>query len=298
MPLRLFGGGSSGRTRTCPACEQTVAAEATFCPACYMVFRPEGAADLREHLRGGRVPGDVYLLRRMQVEDPNTGPVVRGSEAEKPARDAAAETSPPIAPKAAPPADASPPDDAQPARPTMAAEPPPPSQEAPRKPSQPTVRMGVEAFLVFESPLPPPAQSPQEIPALLAWMLEQDPIIPNNMPRLEAIHARVFREQAAARLGYEQHLLLQIADDLWLNGSRESLDSHLIRLVAAYRRAAEAYHRGENGPTEEASLALWQMASLASRLRIEGWVFLSRHRISPRAAGADRRVGSSTNPKG
>ena len=77
MPIRLFGGRENDKGRTCPACEQNVAAAATFCPSCYMVFRPEGAADLREHLQGGRIPSDVYLLRKMQVEVPETGPVVR-----------------------------------------------------------------------------------------------------------------------------------------------------------------------------------------------------------------------------
>lgn len=78
MPLRLFGGGSE-KVRACPACEHEIAAQATFCPSCYMVFRPEGAAELRKYLHGSRVPADVYLLRKMQTEDPNTGPVIRVS---------------------------------------------------------------------------------------------------------------------------------------------------------------------------------------------------------------------------
>jgi hypothetical protein len=40
-----------------------------------MVFRPEGAAALREYLQGARVPPDIYLLRKMHTEDPNAGPV-------------------------------------------------------------------------------------------------------------------------------------------------------------------------------------------------------------------------------
>ena len=76
VPLRLFGAGST-RVRPCPACERKIKADATFCPACYMVFRPEGAADLREFLQGARIPADVYLLRKMQSGDPNAGPVTR-----------------------------------------------------------------------------------------------------------------------------------------------------------------------------------------------------------------------------
>ncbi len=79
MSIRLFSGRGSDKRRTCPACEQKIAATANFCPSCYMVFRPEGAADLREHLQGGRVPSDIYLLRRLQAEDPDAGPVVRES---------------------------------------------------------------------------------------------------------------------------------------------------------------------------------------------------------------------------
>ena len=77
MALRLFGGQEDSKVRKCPACESKIAAEATFCPSCFLVIRPEGSADLRAHLRGARIPTDVYLLRKMQAEDPNAGPVVR-----------------------------------------------------------------------------------------------------------------------------------------------------------------------------------------------------------------------------
>jgi hypothetical protein len=119
-------------------------------------------------------------------------------------------------------------------------------------------------------------------------MLERDPVIPNNLERLQQIHARVFRNNPAERLGYEQHLLLQVADDLDLHPTRDALGLHLMLLVAGYRRAVEAYHVAARREEREADSALWQMASLASRLRIEAWVYQTRHGVSPEFAGRAR----------
>ena len=143
-------------------------------------------------------------------------------------------------------------------------------------------------LLVFQAPLPPPTRSIEETPALFAWMLEQDPVIPNNLDRLQKIHAGVFRDNPAERLEYEQHILLQVADDLALHPTRDALSLHLMLLAAGYRRAAEAYHVAARREEQEADSALWQMASTASRLRIEAWVFQTRHGVSPEFVGRAR----------
>jgi len=292
MPLRLFGGQGGGRVRACPACEREIAAQATFCPSCYMVFRPEGAADLREYLQGGRIPTDVYLLRKMQVEDPNTGPVVRESAvvpstppAAEPVVSAPAVPSPsePVAPQipdlvaASVPSPSAPPTAAQ----ASAVE----TVESPRSDTDtgPGVRAwkGAYSLLTFDPPLPPPTHSVDDTPTLLAWMLERDPVIPNNLELLETIHAGTFREGPAAQLGYQQHLLIQIADDLVLHPTQETLDTHLGHLAAAYRRAAGAYHTATHKGEKEKNAALWQMASMASRLRLEAWVFQTRYGVAP-----------------
>jgi hypothetical protein len=327
MPIRLFGGRGSDKGRTCPACEQKIAATATFCPSCYMVFRPEGSADLREHLQGGRIPSDVYLLRRFQAEDPNTGPVVRDagrasislsptpaepessapvqplespaavldSPSELPARAAvppfepvitegpvqsvAPSDTPPLIPPA--PAEAS-------ALPTSSVPPavPPSTQMTAQPRSQ--GRGGIEHLLEFRAPLPPPTRSIEEVSPLFAWMLEQDPIIPNNLDRLQDIHTGVFRDKPAGHLTYEQHIHLQVADDLALHSTRESMELHLEALAAGYRRAVGAYHIAARRGEYEADSALWQMASLASRLRLEGWIYQTRHGVPPEIATGGR----------
>jgi hypothetical protein len=281
MPLWFFGGQGSGETRACPACELDIAAQATFCPFCCLVIRPEGTADLREHLRGGRIPTDVYLLRKMQVEDPNTGPVIRVSEI--------APTSPPVAasdPSVPRTQESLPfstpfPATSQAFPPVTAAE----SAKAPQPQTHiaPRVRTwtGVPSLLKFEEPLPPPTRSIDETPTLFAWMLERDPVIPNNVELLETIHASNFRDTPAAHLGYAQHLLLQIADDLLLHPTQDVLNDHLTVLAAAYRRAAGAYYASVQEGQDTVNVALWQMASLASRLRVEAWVYHSRHGHPP-----------------
>ena len=292
MPLRLFGGQGSGRVRACPACEREVAAEATFCPSCYMVFRPEGAAELREHLRGGRIPADVYLLRKMQAEDPNTGPVVRES---------------PVVPSPPPPAEPVVPQAPAPSLPgpvasqksDLAVAPPPSPSRPPAAAQAPAVETvesprsetdagrgarawkGALSLLRFDPPFPPPTHSADEAPALLTWMLERDPVIPNNLELLETIHAGTFQDGSAAHLGYQHHLLIQIADDLLLHSTQETLNAHLGLLAAGYRRAAGAYHAATHRGEDDRNAALWQMASTASRLRVEAWVFRTRYGVAP-----------------
>jgi hypothetical protein len=302
--LRLFGAGSSGRTRSCPACEQEIKADASFCPSCYMVFRPEGSASLREYLQGARIPADVYLLRKMQSEDPNAGPVTRAPVQASPL---------PVAPPEPVPAPSmdslpSPSESAIPSQADFGVPPPtmpPPDQPAPaEKPraeesSAPQsgqagrprakARSGVEVFLAFHEPFPPLAVCAQDIPTLFAWMLERDPLIPNNLNRLAAIHAAVFQDKAAARLGYDQHLLLQVTEDLGLYGAKESLGFHLTQLAAAYRRAADVYRKAESDGSGAINAALWQMASLASRLRMEAWVYQSLHGESPQLPSIRQR---------
>jgi hypothetical protein len=263
-----------------------------FCPSCYLVIRPEGAAELRKHLRGGRIPTDVYLLRKMQVEDPNAGPVVRlvGN-----AQPSAPTLEPPVPPLAAPPPSEPPaaqsPDIVSPSPPAPAT-----SEASATMPTADTTGSpqreagtrhrgqawtGVRSLLTFDPPLPPPTHSPEETPGLLAWMLERDPLIPNNTDLLETIHTDTFRSGPAARLGYTQHVLLQIADDLMLHPTQETLSDHLVMLAGAYRRAAGAYHSAADKAQEETYPALWQMASMASRLRVEAWVYRTRHGAPP-----------------
>jgi hypothetical protein len=285
MPLRLFGWQGTGKYRSCPACEQKIAADATFCPFCYMVIRAEGAADLREHLQGGRIPSDVYLLRKMQVEDGNTGPVLLHS-----AEPIVADSSPPPPsaqpdpaapdPGPAPAPEADPPQLSIPAVGEPGPPPPPRSVTPVRSPQW----KGIFSFFKFEAPLPPATASIDDLPALLRWMLERDPLIPNNLERLETLHAAVFPAGPAVGLGYEQHLLLQIQDDLLLHATQEPLDTHLAQLSATYRHAAATYHAAADKEGTEANAALWQMSSLASRLRVEAWVYRSRYDARPGAS--------------
>ena len=295
MALRLFGAGNS-RVRTCPACERNVKVDATFCPSCYMVFRPEGAAALREYLQGARVPPDVYLLRKMHTEDPNAGPVTcMAPDRTDVGKAVPAETAPP------------PPIEAAASHPTASEKQPtqagsvitaPPKALAVKGGSAAgddlndrtplKSRNGVEGFLTFVEPLPPPAHSTGELPALYAWMLEKDPVIPNNLARLQEIHAEVFRDKPAARLGYEQHLLLQVAEDLRLYTTEDALAFHVAQLAAAYRRAADAYRKAEMEGSA-VHQPLWQMASLATRMRLEAWVFRARHGESPQLPSTRQR---------
>ena len=295
MPLRLFGAGST-RVRSCPACERKIKADAAFCPSCYMVFRPEGSAALREYLQGARIPADVYLLRKMQSEDPNAGPVTK-----VPAQAEAAPVSPPE-PAPAPSVE-SPPPLVESAAPLPA----PPSVEAPTPAEQPRVeegsaprnglgvphrtktRNGVESLLAFREPFPPMSVSAKDVPALFVWMLEKDPLIPNNLSRLAEIHAAAFPGTPAARLGYEQHLLLQVTEDLGLYGTKESLGFHLAQLAVAYRRASEAYRKAEADGSQAVNEALCQMASLASRLRMEAWIYHGLHGEPPQLPSTRQR---------
>jgi hypothetical protein len=256
-----------------------------------MVIRPEGAADLRAHLRGGRVPTDVYLLRKLQVEDPNAGPVVR-----LPAEAPAAPALPPAS-AALPATSAETASSAKPLDlgngPALAAakanQPAPPHPAgvaaASRGKTEPPPKVrawtGVHSLVKFDAPLPPPAQTVADLPTLFTWMLEKDPVIPNNLELLEGIHSRTFPKGPAANLGYERHVLLLIADDLLLHPTKEALENHLVLLGAAYRRAAGTYHATAEKNQAEASAALWQMSSVASRLRVEAWVYHTRHGVSP-----------------
>lgn len=284
--MRLFKAGTGGGARRCPACERSVGSEATFCPFCYMVFRPEGASDLRRHLHGERVPADVYLRRKMQAQDPDAGPVVRLTEKEA---SAAPEASVAGVAHADPPAATPMPltsaaDDAVQISMLPAMEPAPPPAP-PTEPPKP--RMAAGAFTEFPRPLPPLTESPQDVRPLLTWMLQHDPIIPNHLVRLEAIHANVFRDVAG--VGYEQHIVIQVVDDLWLHERRESLQEHLQQLAIAYRRTAQSYSRGADETEEQTDAVLWQMASLASRLRMEAWVYRSRYGDSPQLQLPRRR---------
>ncbi len=303
MPLRLFGAGGNARVRPCPACEQEIKADATFCPSCYMVFRPEGSAALREYLHGARIPADVYLLRKMQSEDPNAGPVTRASGGGAPRTDA--EAVPPPAPPAelqslSPPPSAPPVESLGPPSDQMPAEEPipldvPPTDPIPAGKSAPTARPemktrnGVEGLLAFREPAPPPTVSAEDAPALFAWMLEKDPFIPNNLDRLARIHASTFENKPAGALTYEQHLLLQVSEDLGLYGTKETLGFHLMQLAAAYRRAGDAYRKAEGIESVASNEALWQMASLASRIRMEAWVYHCLHGEPPQGHSARQR---------
>lgn len=162
----------------------------------------------------------------------------------------------------------------------------PPAQMTPQPRAQ--GRAGIELLLEFKVPFPPPTRSIEEASPLFAWMLDQDPIIPNNLDRLQEIHAGVFRDKPAGHLTYEQHILLQVADDLALHPTRDSMDLHLKALGAGYRRAAEAYHVAARRGEHEADSALWQMASVASRLRVEAWVYQTRHGVPPEIAEGGR----------
>jgi hypothetical protein len=243
-----------------------------------MVFRPEGAADLRQHLRGKRIPADVYLRRKMQAVDPDLGPVVSVPAEERPP---APHVPPP--PPASPPTP--PPVEARREAPASSR----PSPEPPRSEAAPPRRSGVRSLAEFEAPVPPPARTGDEVPGLFAWMLEHDALIPNNLSRLEAIHAAVFAAGPAARLDYQAHVVLAVLDDLALHETREALQGHLDVLAGAYRRAAVSYGRGSDGKPEDLNGVLWRMASLASRIRLEAWIYQSRHGAPPTLLDPTRR---------
>ncbi len=293
MPLRLFRG--STRARICPACERDLQPDATFCPSCYMVFRPEGVSALREHLQGARIPADVYLLRKLQSQDPDAGPV---TVAAAPVAPADVPDVPPVAPAPgsgeAPPADApaaaSSADDADASAPL-------PSRPAPLPGAAPvTVKQAVESLLRFHAPLPPPAAGVEDVAAAFAWMLEHDPVIPNNLGVLQAIHDAVFSQPELRQLGYENHVALLASDDAALFGSAEAHHLLIMQLAAAYRRACGAYRLAGNDD-RALNRALWDMASHASRLRIAAWVYSTRYGqpaelLSPRQRELPLQFGS------
>lgn len=296
--MRLFGAGSI-RVRPCPACEREIKADATFCPACYMVFRPEGAADLREFLQGARVPADVYLLRKMQSGDPNAGPVTRVAPPSVTAESSAAPVvRPPDVPTEVAAAEIEIPTvpPSPPVPEAVLQEPPAPAERKPasthgqngRFRSRP--KSGIEGLLTFTTPLPPVARSIEDVPALFAWLLDRDPLIPNHLGRLQTLHAEVYRSKPAERLGYVEHIQLQVADDLLLHTTEEALGFHLAHLATAYRRAAEWYHQTESGGDAGVSnRALWEMASAASRIRLEAWVYHARYGETPRLPSTRQR---------
>jgi hypothetical protein len=76
---------------------------------------------------------------------------------------------------------------------------------------------------------------------------------------------------------------------LWLHATQESLGIHLGQLVAAYRRAAEAYRKAEGGEQTQGNAALWHLASVASRLRMEAWVYQVLHDGMPPIASIRQR---------
>jgi hypothetical protein len=272
-----------------------------------MVFRPEGAAALREFLQGARVPADVYLLRKMQTNDPNAGPVTRVAPPPVTAESAPAPTvlPPEIPTEVAAPEIEIPSVPLPPAIPeALPRERPAPAAQKPASPhgrngrfrSRP--KSGMEGFLTFATPLPPVACSIADVPALFAWMLDRDPLIPNHLGRLQTIHAEVFRGAPAERLGYVEHIQLQVADDLLLHTTEEALGFHLAHLATAYRRAAEEYHLAENGDDPGVSnRALWEMASAASRIRLEAWVYHVRYGETPRLPSARQRELPLTFPE-
>jgi hypothetical protein len=276
-----------------------------------MVFRPEGSAALREHLRGGRIPTDVYLLRKLQTQDPDAGPVERRPAPEPDAPPVQSET---VLPPAPPPLPDTEPlvipdplalfqDDPEPVVvPTAEAADVPEPEREPELPLEPPskvppqVRRGVEAFFRFGSPLPPPTRAAEDLPRLMDWMFEHDPVIPNNLSRLNAIHATVFDGQAPGRLSYEEHLRLQVADDLWLHPTQEALDAHLAVLIEGYRRAAEAYH-GAPGETAGDDGALWRLSSAVSRIRIEAWIYRTLYGATPGLVPPGRRRRPGRPPR-
>jgi hypothetical protein len=130
-----------------------------------------------------------------------------------------------------------------------------------------------------------------EVPALFKWLLERDPVIPNNIELLERIHARAFPNGPGPTLGYEQHVLLLIADDLLLHPTQETLAEHLALLAEAYRRAAVTYYATAEKEQAGASIALWEMSSIASRLRVEAWVHHTRHGVPPQLIRTRRPRG-------
>ncbi|MBI4537718.1 MAG: hypothetical protein HY712_07150 [candidate division NC10 bacterium] len=263
---------------------------------------------MREHLRGGRVPADVYLLRKLQTQDPDAGPVERRSAPEEAVLPPQPE---PVPPAPAPAQGETEPlvipdplalfqDVADAARlPTAEpAEAPEPEREARfplEPPSKAPPQRGVEAFLRFGAPLPPTTRTAEELPRLIAWMLEHDPVIPNNLSRLDAIHAAVFDGQPAGRLSYEEHLLFQVTDDLWLHPTQDALDAHLAVVFEGYRRAAEAYH--DTAGAEGDDGALWRLSSAVSRIRIEAWIYHTLYGAPPRLVLPGRRRRAMRPPR-
>jgi hypothetical protein len=122
-------------------------------------------------------------------------------------------------------------------------------------------------------------------------------VIPNNLTVLQGIHDAVFPRNPLRQVGYEQHVVLLAVDDATLFASNEAYNLLLIQLASAYRRASEAYRKAD-GDEAAVQRALWDMASLASRLRIGVWVFSTRYGqppelLSPRQRELPLQFGGS-----
>jgi len=264
----------------CPACQTPLSSDRAFCSHCYMVLRPEGMAELHEALQGTKVREDIYILRRLH----------RGGEED--------------VTSSAPP------------RPPRGTEPPVPvsgdSARAPAPAAQPrTERTTPQGLMAYTFSTLPPA-GPGDLPALIRWFLDHDPLIPNNLEILEEAHRILCGAEDG--LTYERHLGRTIADDLRIYDSRELLEQHLTLLTTVYARTLQTLRaRASQLPRfrspvdlpEPERRKMWAscftLGLTATRLRVEGWIYRLKHgelptvekvapkrRVSARARGAHR----------
>lgn len=212
-----------------------------------MVLRPEGMTDLHQALQGSKVRQDIYILRNLHRGD-DEGIVLL---------------------------------------PTAAEAPPPPPAGSPREEAK---RPGPLTYSF--SALPPACTGPQDLPPLVAWFLRHDPLIPNNLEVLEEAHRKL--QGHPPMLTYQRHLTLAITDDLRTYDTQELLQKHLALLTTAYARTLHAFRDLESrypGLTtpdripEPDRHRIWELCAqiglIATRLRVEGWIYQERYGASP-----------------
>lgn len=254
--LRKAGNDSS----RCPACDTSLSPAHSFCPHCYMVLRPEGMAELHQALQGAKVREDIYILRRLH----------RGNEDE-----VKVESLPPPPPVervlTSPPAEETR---------------PPTHKPESRRRNEKTQNLMTYAFPT------PPSAGPDDLPSLIRWFLNYDPLLPNNLEVLEEAHRLHHGPQDSWT--YERHLTSAIADDLRTYDSPDLLQEHLILLTTVYARTLHALRRLGSQQRNFRSPAdlpeperqeMWELCLriglTATRLRVEGWVYQLQYGAAP-----------------
>lgn len=302
--LRTVGGWLKARlggvaSKRCPGCSEPLQAGSPFCGHCYMVLRPEGMAALHESLQGGRIPQDIYILRNLHPGDKDSLIVPAEGGVERPGPLPGTEGAAQLPKQAAGPRGSSE---------EVAPSPEPEGRQAPVA-SAPASRGQPANFLNYTFASPPPTYAgPASLDGLLEWFLQHDPLTPNNLPVLEEAHRVVSGPTPA--LTYRQSLRLTLREDLEVFDDTTLLAEHLRLLTTTYARALQrlrTLNQERPGGGQPHTLpsaqerTFWSLChilgTVATRLRLEGWVIRSCYgepaqpaRLKPRAAKRRRRA--------